>query len=72
MTELQEKLYKHFVESKFLYFMITSNSGGSDSRNALSCILNLKKLLTSPVSIYNMIKEHEKKDEIDISECWDG
>jgi hypothetical protein len=66
MNPLQEKLYKYFVKSKFVYQLLAGDKQKSAmGRNALSCIQNLKKLLTHPDMIYNILVHEEDDDEDD-------
>ncbi|KAL0479085.1 DNA repair and recombination protein RAD54 [Acrasis kona] len=65
LNQLQEKLYKHFVKSKYMYQLLSSGEKSGKGRHALSCIQNLKKLLTHPDMIYNALVKDDTVDSDD-------
>jgi DNA repair and recombination protein RAD54B len=69
MNPLQEQLYKYFVKSKYVYQLFANSEQKSAmGRHALSCIQNLKKLLTHPDMIYNVLVRDEEDDDEDDAE----
>lgn len=63
MSDLQRKIYKSFIRSKAVSRLFMAHSDSSPINNALAFIQSLKRLLTHPNMIYDMIQERSSSDD---------